>query len=139
MRSGRPYSDTAARTLDRIVAAIGWNPECIHKTYLSPHPLSYLPEDSPDCEQWKRRFYDDLGGASPRAILCWGERVSRILGNRKQSVEEMRRAPRRDAERGWTLFFLWEPFYFMKKLEAKKMVWRDIRAIHQFLYGDRKK
>jgi len=128
--SGIPYSDEGAVLLDKIIAAMKWNPEKVYKTYLCPPAFDHFSEEHfRDCAE---KLYAQITPFQPKVLIAWGERLSQILTGVKKNIDELHEKfiPH---PQGFLLMPSWDPLYLIKRPEHKKTVWEDLKKIAQYL------
>lgn len=130
--NAKPYSDAAGETIRTIMKHIEWQDEEIYSTYLYKYPLDFLPNDNNTVSSWKKNFFDDIKSIKAKIIICWGERVSQIISGSEKKIDDLFNQSQKD-HLGRHFFFFWEPLYFMKKQDLKKLVWKKIQGINNFI------
>jgi uracil-DNA glycosylase family 4 len=119
--SGIPYSDEGAALLDKIIAAMQWNPKEIYKTYLCPSSSDHFSEEQfRDCAE---KFYTQIAPFQPKIVIAWGERVSQILAGKNCETSFF------SHPKGFTLMSSLDPLYLIKRPEHKKKVWEDLQKL----------
>ncbi len=130
LESGKPYSDEGAALLEKIIAAMKWNPEDVHKTYLCPSaPDQFSEEQFRECTE---KLVAQMCSIRPKILIAWGERVSQILSGIRGNIEKLHEKfiPH---PQGFVLMPSWDPIYLIKRPEYKKTVWDDLQKIAQYL------
>jgi len=125
----KPYSDAAGEILNKIITSIKW--ESVYKTYLYKQHVDYIAKDSDTLSKCVKDFFQEIETVNPKIIICWGERVSKMIRGIDIPLEDLRKQSFCYKSK-YHVFFSWDPFYFMKLPKYKSAVWKDIQNIDSF-------
>ena len=122
-----PYTDESGIYLQSLLVEAGFRENLFTKTYLHSSRIDFLPKDSPEALQWKKKFFKNLTLTPPGAVLCLGERVSQILSGREEKIDALRSLPQ--TLEGIPFFFNYDPLYMFKKKTLRSSLVVEFQTI----------
>ena len=127
-RQGEPFVGRAGQLLTKIIEACGWQRSDVYimNTLKCRPPDNRTPE--PDEVANCRPFWErQLEILQPEFIVCAGAVAAQALLETTESVGKLR--GRFHPYRGSTVLVTYHPSYLLRKPDAKKYVWDDMKKL----------
>ena len=131
MKNSKPFSDESGTYLLSLLYEAGLTPETCLPVYLCPYKLEYLSRDSSQIPLWKEKFFSLCREVQPKAVFCFGERVSQILSVSDKGIEELRKVSLKLEQ--IPFFFHWDPLYILKKTKERSRLIENFKTFLSFL------
>lgn len=134
--SGQPFVGRAGQMLDRMLSSIGLDATSIHITNIvywrPPGNRNPTPEEIEACRPFLTRQIELVG---PDCIVALGGPAAKQLTGAADGIMRMRGRWRKVTVAGREIPLLptLHPAYLLRTPAAKRLAWRDLLALRQFL------
>ncbi len=127
-QQGLPFVGPAGRLLDRMVRAMGFQPEAVYVCNVvkcrPPKNRTPLPEEVVACLPYLEGQLEAVG---PRVIVALGRPATEALGCMPQSGRGWR--GRWGVWRGIPVMPTYHPAFLLRSPQFKRHVWEDLKAV----------
>lgn len=136
--SGLPFVGRAGQMLDRMLACIGLDEAAVHITNIvywrPPGNRNPAPEEIEACRPFLTRQIELVG---PDCIVALGGPAAKQLTGAAEGIMRLRGRWRKVTIAGREIPLLptLHPAYLLRTPAAKRLAWRDLLALRQFLRG----
>lgn len=136
-RQGKPFVGAAGQLLTKMIEAIGLKREDVYiANVLKDRPPSNrqpLPEEMAACRPWLEQQLEII---QPQVICALGRYAAMTLVDPQISIMRARGAWA--AWRGIPVMPTLHPAYLLRNPDAKKLVWKDLKAVRDRINQERK-